>query len=78
MTRPDVSTLINTTEILKFVAQIDEFKGAGRAMGRIAPERLSALRRVATIESRLCAFHDASAPKPSQMYMPIYNRLQSS
>jgi hypothetical protein len=29
----------------------DEFKGAWRAMGTLAPNRLSALRRVATIES---------------------------
>ncbi len=78
MARPDVSHLIITTETLKLVAQIDEFKGAWRAMGRIAPERSSALRRVATIESRLCVFHDASAPKPSQMHMLIYNRFQSS
>ena len=33
------------------IAGIDEFKGAWRALGTIAPERLSALRRVATIES---------------------------
>ena len=32
-------------------AEIDEFKGAWRALGTLAPERLSALRRVATIES---------------------------
>jgi Fic family protein len=38
-------------ETLKLIAAIDEFKGAWRAIGRIAPERLSALRRVATIES---------------------------
>ena len=30
---------------------IDEFKGAWRALGTLAPDRLSALRRVATIES---------------------------
>jgi Fic family protein len=30
---------------------VDEFKGAWRALGLIAPERLSALQRVATIES---------------------------
>lgn len=30
---------------------VDEFKGAWRALGTLAPERLSALRRVATIES---------------------------
>ncbi|MGQ0711589.1 MAG: Fic family protein [Rhodoferax sp.] len=44
-------TLQITPEILGLVARIDEFKGAWRALGRLAPERLSALRRVATIES---------------------------
>jgi Fic family protein len=34
-----------------FIAEIDEFKGAWRALGTLAPERLSALRRVTTIES---------------------------
>ncbi len=40
-----------TPQLLSLVAEIDEFKGAWRAIGRIAPERLSGLRRVATIES---------------------------
>jgi Fic family protein len=40
-----------TAEILQLVAGIDEFKGAWRALGTLAPDRLSALRRVATIES---------------------------
>lgn len=40
-----------TPELLTLVAEIDEFKGAWRALGTLAPERLSALRRVATIES---------------------------
>lgn len=40
-----------TAEILTLVAEIDEFKGAWQAFGRLAPERLSALRRVAAIES---------------------------
>ena len=44
-------TLQITPEILNLIAQIDEFKGAWRAFGRLAPDRLSALRRVATIES---------------------------
>lgn len=44
-------TLQITTEILALIAKIDEFKGAWRALGTLAPERLSALRRVATIES---------------------------
>lgn len=40
-----------TREILNLIARIDEFKGAWRALGKLAPDRLSALRRVATIES---------------------------
>ena len=40
-----------TPEILGLIAKIDEFKGAWRTLGTLAPERLSALRRVATIES---------------------------
>jgi Fic family protein len=40
-----------TPEMLVLVAEIDEFKGAWQALGTLAPERLSALRRVATIES---------------------------
>jgi Fic family protein len=45
------SSLQITPELLTLVAGIDEFKGAWRALGTLAPERLSALRRVATIES---------------------------
>lgn len=44
-------TLQITLEILSLIARIDEFKGAWRALGTLAPDRLSALRRVATIES---------------------------
>jgi Fic family protein len=44
-------TIQITPEILGLIAQIDEFKGAWRALGTLAPDRLSALRRVATIES---------------------------
>ena len=44
-------TLQITPEILNLIAGIDEFKGAWRALGTIAPDRLSALRRVATMES---------------------------
>jgi Fic family protein len=44
-------SLLITPEILALIAEIDEFKGAWRALGALAPERLSALRRVATIES---------------------------
>ena len=44
-------TIQITREILSLIAGIDEFKGAWRALGTLAPDRLSALRRVATIES---------------------------
>jgi Fic family protein len=46
-----INTLQITPEILGLISEIDEFKGAWRAFGTLAPERLSALRRVATIES---------------------------
>lgn len=47
----NIDTLMITPEILRLIAAIDEFKGTWRAIGRIAPERLSNLRHVATIES---------------------------
>ena len=47
----NTATLALTNEILSLISEIDEFKGAWRAIGRIAPERLTNLRRVATIES---------------------------
>ena len=40
-----------TPEMLSLVAAIDEFKGGWRSLGALAPDRLSALLRVATIES---------------------------
>lgn len=42
---------IITKEILKLVAEIDEFKGRWRALKTLSPETLSQLRRTATIES---------------------------
>jgi Fic family protein len=45
------NTIQITPEILALIANIDEFKGAWRALGTLAPERMSALRRIATIES---------------------------
>lgn len=46
-----VDSLIITPQILALIAELDEFKGAWRALGQIAPEQLTAMRRVATIES---------------------------
>ncbi len=47
----NTATLKITPEILALISELDEFKGAWRALGRISPERLAGLRRVATIES---------------------------
>jgi len=40
-----------TLEILNLIAKIDEFKGEWKAIGNLAPDRLHALKHVATIES---------------------------
>jgi Fic family protein len=47
----EIKTLNVTQDILRCISEIDEFKGAWRALGTLAPERLNALRHVATIES---------------------------
>jgi len=48
---PKTDTITITPDLLALIAELDEFKGAWRALGALAPERLTALRRVATIES---------------------------
>ena len=47
----NTGTLNITAEILALVSEIDEFKGAWKLLGKLAPERLAALKKVATIES---------------------------
>lgn len=46
-----IKALIITPEILSLIASIDEFNGTWRVLGNLAPEQLTSLRRVATIES---------------------------
>jgi Fic family protein len=43
--------LVLTSDLLRLVGEIDEFKGAWKAFGNLAPDRLATLRRVATVES---------------------------
>jgi hypothetical protein len=38
-----------TQELLLLIAEIDEFKGKWRALNTLAPERLAALRKIATM-----------------------------
>jgi Fic family protein len=47
----NTNTLQVTQDILAMLTQIDEFKGAWRLFGSLAPEKLQALRHIATIES---------------------------
>lgn len=46
-----LSQLTITPEILRLIAELDELKGRWQAAAELAPENLSALRRVATVES---------------------------
>src|SRR5215831_16326287 len=46
-----LKNLILTSDLLRLVGEIDEFKGAWKAFGNLAPDRLATLRRVATVES---------------------------
>ncbi|MGL9689143.1 MAG: hypothetical protein ACR5K6_05405 [Wolbachia sp.] len=47
----DISKIVITSEMLKLVAEIDEFKGAWQLFGSLAPECLQMLKKIATIES---------------------------
>ena len=47
----DTRTVIITPELLKLIAEIDEFKGSWQSMQSLSPDRLRSLRHVATIES---------------------------
>jgi len=47
----DLTSLTITPELLRLISEIDEFKGSWRVQNDQSPDRLQALRRVATIES---------------------------
>mgnify|MGYP000954764190 CR=1 FL=1 len=46
-----INSLHITPEILQIITAIDEFKGTWKVLGNLAPDQLTSLRRVATIES---------------------------
>jgi len=53
-TEIDVDPLVRlklAPSLVRLIGQLDEFKGRWEALGNLAPERLSALRQIATIES---------------------------
>ncbi len=42
---------IFTPDLLLLIGEIDEFKGAWKALGTLAPDRLASLRHITTVES---------------------------
>jgi Fic family protein len=47
----EIRNVTITPEVLKLIAEIDEFKGRWQVIETLAPEKLTSLRRIATIES---------------------------
>lgn len=47
----DLETIKISPEILNLIAEIDEFKGSWQLLSKISPDRLTMLKKVATIES---------------------------
>ena len=45
------SNITITKEMLSLISEIDEFKGAWKALRKLAPDQFISLKRVATIES---------------------------
>jgi Fic family protein len=46
-----IAALVITPELLRLIADLEEFKGSWRNLTTLAPEKLASLKRVATIES---------------------------
>jgi Fic family protein len=46
-----LKSLVLSSDLLRMVGEIDEFKGAWKAFGNLAPDRLATLRHVTTVES---------------------------
>jgi Fic family protein len=46
-----LENLLITPDLVQVIGNLDEFKGRWEALGALAPERLTVLRRIATIES---------------------------
>src|SRR5450432_4267007 len=51
VTMHDIKNIKITHEILMLISEIDEFKGGWKVIETLAPEKLTSLRRIATIES---------------------------
>jgi Fic family protein len=47
----DMTGIAISPDMVRLIGEIDEFKGAWKAFGNLAPDRLNLLRKVATVES---------------------------
>lgn len=65
-----------TPEILKLIAEIDEFKGGWKAYSNLAPERLDTLRRVATVESVASSTRIEGVKLSNQEVAKLLNNLE--
>jgi Fic family protein len=72
----NTGSIVVTPEILSLMAEIDEFRGAWRALGNLAPEQLTALRRVATIESIGSSTRIEGSKLSNQEVAQLLGRLQ--
>ena len=73
-----VGGLLITPEILSLIAELEEFRGVWRAMSALAPERLSALRKVATIESIGSSTRIEGARLSDREVEALLSRLETS
>jgi Fic family protein len=72
-----IGTLTITPELLGLISQLDEFKGAWTAIGRVSPDRLTLLRRVATIESIGSSTRIEGAKLSDQQVETLLSRIES-
>jgi hypothetical protein len=68
----NITNITITPEILKLIAEIDEFKGRWTVIETLAPEKLTTLRRIATIESV------GSSTCHRQLKIPHFSALENS
>lgn len=73
----DLKNIRFSSDILKLIGDIDEFKGAWKAYGNLAPERLTALKRVATIESVASSTRIEGSTLSDQEVAQVLNNLST-
>lgn len=70
-------TITISWEILALISEIDEFKGAWRSLGQLAPDHLSNLKRMATIESVGSSTRIAGSRLPDQEVETLLSNIAS-